>query len=247
MRYYFIALQFLTIIPLPFKVRFENKDLGRAMALFPLAGLTLGFLLVGCNALLEPYLPRPVADLLLILVITVVTGALHLDGLADVCDGLAARGGRERFLEVMKDSRVGAVGVVGLVIGLLLKYQALLHIPLAYKSEALLLFPLLARFSQVQMAVGARNAREEGLGSLFIQGAGLWQFAAAEIITLISAWLLFGVRGIACCLISFVATWLLKIWFQRRLGGITGDVIGCASELNEIICLLALLAMLGGR
>ncbi|MFZ3209145.1 MAG: adenosylcobinamide-GDP ribazoletransferase, partial [Geobacteraceae bacterium] len=155
--------------------------------------------------------------------------------------------GRERFLEVMKDSRVGAVGVVGLVMGLLLKYQALLHIPLSYKSEALLLFPLLARFSQVQMAVGARNAREEGLGSIFIQGAGLWQFAAAEIITLISAWLLLGVRGIACCLISFVATWLLKIWFQRRLGGITGDVLGCASELNEIICLLALLAMLGGR
>lgn len=243
MRLYFIALQFLTIIPLPSSVRCDEKDLGRSMALFPLVGLTIGFLLVGCNALLEPYLPRPVTDLLLILIMTVVTGGLHLDGLADVCDGLAARGGRERFLEVMKDSRIGAVGVVGLVMGLLLKYEALLHIPLGFKREALLLFPLLARFSQVQMAVGAHHARAEGLGALFIRSAGIWQFVAAELITLLGAWLLLGMRGIACCIMAFVATWLLKTCFRRRLGGVTGDVIGCASELSEIICLLALLVM----
>ncbi|MCM2359559.1 MAG: adenosylcobinamide-GDP ribazoletransferase, partial [Geobacteraceae bacterium] len=126
MRLYFIALQFLTIIPLPFQVRCDERDLGRSMALFPLVGLTLGGLLVGTDFLLARFLPRQVADLLLLTLLTVVTGALHLDGLADVCDGLAARGGRERFLAVMKDSRIGAVGVVGLTLGLFLKFQALL-------------------------------------------------------------------------------------------------------------------------
>ncbi len=151
MRLFLIALQFLTIIPVPFPLRCEERDLGRSMAFFPLVGLFLGALLVGADFVLTLRLPRPVVDLLLITLLSAVTGALHLDGLADVCDGLAARGGRERFLAVMKDSRIGAVGVVGLVLALLLKYEALLHIPLDFKREALLFFPLVARFSQVQM------------------------------------------------------------------------------------------------
>jgi adenosylcobinamide-GDP ribazoletransferase len=212
------------------------------MAIFPLVGLFLGALLVGADFILAPRLPRPVADLLLITLLSVVTGALHLDGLADVCDGLAARGSRERFLEVMKDSRIGAVGVVGLVLALLLKYQALLHIPLDYKREALLFFPLVARFSQVQLTVGAKKAREDGLGSAFIGTAGIWQFVTAGVITLAGAWLLLGLRGIYCCLAIYLFTWGLKWWFHRKLGGITGDIIGCVSELNEILSLMIMLA-----
>lgn len=243
MRLYLIALQFLTIIPLPFSVRCDDRDLGRSMALFPLVGLTLGGLLVGADFMLGRLLPRGVADLLLIVLMTAVTGALHLDGLADVCDGLAARGGRERFLEVMKDSRIGAVGVVGLVLGLILKYQALLHIPPEVKREALLLFPTVARFCQVQMAVGAQRARKDGLGSLFVGGAGAFQFAAAALITLAAAVLLLGANGLYALLIPCLFTWGMRGWFHRRLGGITGDVIGCVSELNEILCLLVLLAL----
>ena len=245
MRLFLIALQFLTIIPVPFPLRCEERDLGRSMAFFPLAGLFLGALLVGADFVLTLRLPRPVVDLLLITLLSAVTGGLHLDGLADVCDGVAARGSRERFLTVMKDSRIGAVGVVGLVLALLLKYEALLHIPLEFKREALLFFPLVARFSQVQMTLGAERARVDGLGSAFIGTAGMWQFVSAGIITLAGAWLLLGLRGIYCCLALYLCTWGLKWWFHRKLGGITGDIIGCVSELNEILALLVLLALLG--
>ena len=247
MRLYLIALQFLTIIPLPFSVRCGEEDLGRSMSLFPLVGLTIGLFLAGTDYLLALALPRPVTDLLLVTLLAVVTGALHLDGLADVSDGLAARGGRERFLAVMKDSRTGAVGVVGLVLGILLKYETLLNLPLDHKREALLFFPLVARFSQVQLTVGAKRARQDGLGSAFIGGAGLPQFAAASVISLASGWLLLGVVGVYCTATVCLATWIWKSWFHRRLGGITGDVIGCVSELNEILCLLALLALTGGK
>ena len=247
MRLYFIALQFLTIIPLPFNIRCEEEDLGRSMALFPLVGLTIGLMLAGVDYLLGLALPRPVADLLLVVAMSAITGALHLDGLADVCDGLAARGGRERFLAVMKDSRTGAVGVVGLVLGLLLKYQSLLYIPLAYKREALLLFPMIARLSQVQLTVGARRARQDGLGSAFIGGAGLTQIVIAFLVGISAAYLLLGLQGIYCVIAACLVTWLLKSWFHNRLGGVTGDVIGCVSELNEIFCLLVLLVMAGGR
>lgn len=243
MRLYFIALQFLTIIPLPFAVRCEERDLGRSMAFFPLVGLTLGALLAGVDFLLAPLLPRPVADLLLVTCLAAVTGGLHLDGLADVCDGMAARGDRERFLAVMKDSRIGAVGVVGLVLGLLLKYQALLHVPLPYKREALLFFPLAARFSQVQLTVGSRRARADGLGATFVGGTGVREVVFAGVITLAAAWLLVGVRGIWCCIVLALFTWGLKAWFHRKLGGVSGDIIGCASELSEILCLLTLLAL----
>ena len=243
MRLYIIAMQFQTIIPLPFSVRCEKEDLGRATACFPLVGLTIGALLAVLNWLLAPWLARPLLDALLITALAAVTGALHLDGLADVCDGLAARGGRERFLAVMKDSHTGAVGAVGLVLGLLLKWQALLAVPTEVKWQALLLFLLLARFGQVQTIVFARNARQDGLGSTLISTAGTLQLLAAGTITLAASWWLMGVKGLAVLAVVMLFTWLLKLWSQRWLGGITGDIIGCISELNEILALILISAL----
>ncbi|QWV97102.1 adenosylcobinamide-GDP ribazoletransferase [Geomonas nitrogeniifigens] len=244
MRLFIIAFQFLTIVPLPVSVRCEEKDLGRSMALFPLVGLAIGALLAGTDFLLAPLLPRSVADLVLVTLLSVVTGALHLDGLSDVCDGLAARGSRERFLEIMKDSRVGAVGAVGLVLGLLLKYQALLALPDAYKREALLFFPMAARFAQVQMTVGSQRARKDGLGHAFVGGAGTLQLVLAGACTVAVAGVLLHLAGLVALLLLFFLTLGIKGWAHRRLGGVTGDVIGFASEMNEIFCLLFLLALL---
>ncbi|OGU16004.1 MAG: cobalamin 5'-phosphate synthase [Geobacteraceae bacterium GWC2_53_11] len=243
MRFYIITLQFLTIIPLPFSVRCEKEDLGRSTALFPLAGLTIGALLAGMNWLLAPWLARPLCDALLVTALAALTGGLHLDGLADVCDGLAARGGRERFLAVMKDSQVGAVGAVGLVLGLLLKWQALVAVPLEYKWQALLLFPALARFGQVLTLTGARHARQDGLGAAFVQGAGTVPLVVALATAAGAAFWLFGAAGFiplaAVCLLTVAG----RMFFQRRLGGLTGDTVGCISELNEILVLIVLSAL----
>jgi len=234
---FLVAFQFLTIIPLPFRIDCEAQDLGRSTAVFPLVGLTIGALLAGLNWLIAPWLARPLTDALLITALAAMTGALHLDGLADVCDGIAARGGRERFLEVMKDSRVGAVGVVGIVLGLLLKWQALLAVPAGLKIQALLFVPALARLAQVLAMTGARHARQDGLGAVFIQGAGHTQLITALALTLASAFVMPPLIGLAAYVAVILGTVALRGYFQRRLDGLTGDVLGCINELAEIAAL----------
>jgi len=243
MRLYIIAMQFLTIIPLPFNLEWRKNDLGRSLVMFPLAGLTIGAFLAGLNWLIAPFLARPLTDALLITVLAAVTGALHMDGLADVCDGIAARGSRERFLAVMKDSNVGAIGAVGLVLGVLLKWQALAAVPVELKWQALLLFPSIARFCQVQTIVNGKNARQDGLGSAIIAGAGISRLLVAGFATLAIAWFLLEVKGVIVLAASMLAVWLIRAWFNKKIGGITGDVIGCINELIEILALVLISAL----
>ncbi len=244
MRLILIAFQFLTIIPLPFTLRCEKGDLGRSTAFFPVVGLAIGGLLIAANWLISPWIARPLCDALLITLLALITGALHLDGLADVCDGLAARGGRERFLAVMKDSQVGAVGAVGLVLGILLKWQALVAVPPELKWQALLLFPALARFGQVLTMTGSRHARQDGLGAAIAQGTGAVTFSVAFAAAAAACWCLLGLKGLvplaALCLLTLAG----RMFFQRKLGGLTGDTIGCLSELNEILVLVVISALI---
>jgi adenosylcobinamide-GDP ribazoletransferase len=240
MRLYLIALQFLTIIPLPFDTRCRKEDLRRATACFPLVGLTVGGLLAGLNWLIEPWLNRSLTAALLITALAAVTGALHLDGLADVCDGLAARGGRERFLAVLKDSNVGAVGAVGLVMGLVLKWQALSAVPDGITWQALMLFPTLGRSAQVLAMAGARHARQDGLGALIIQGMAARHLLMALSITVAACLLILPVKGMIALAAVFAVTLVIKGYFQNRLGGLTGDIIGCINEIAEIVALIVL-------
>jgi adenosylcobinamide-GDP ribazoletransferase len=240
MRLYLIAMQFLTIVPLPFDTRCQKEDLGRATACFPLAGLTIGGLLAGIDWLVAPWLNRSLTAALLVTVLAVVTGALHLDGLADVCDGLAARGSRERFLAVMKDSHVGAAGAVGIVLALLLKWQALLAVPPGIAWQALLIFPLLGRFSQVLAMAGAAHARQDGLGAAFIQGMTARHLITALVITVSACLLILPVRGMVALAAVFAVTLVIKGYFQGRLGGLTGDIVGCSCEISETVALIVL-------
>lgn len=244
MRFFIITLQFLTIIPLPITVRCDKEDLGRSTALFPLAGLLIGGLLAGLDWLLTPWLSRTLCDALLITALAAITGGLHLDGLADVCDGLAARGGRERFLAVMKDSQVGALGAVGLVLGLLLKWQALVAVPPQLKLAALLLFPMLARCGQVVTLTGARHARQDGLGAAFVQGTSGVALTVALVSSAAVALLLAGGKGVTALVVVCLLSIFGRLFFQKRLGGLTGDTVGCLSELNEIAVLIILSAAL---
>jgi len=242
MRLFFTAFQFLTIIPLPFRLNYQDGDLGRSMRWFPLVGLAIGALLAGLHYCLLLIFPESIVAVILVAVLAAVTGGLHLDGLADVFDGFGARGSRERFLAVMKDSSTGAIGAVALILGLILKYQALLYLPAGVKYAGIVIFPAAARFSQLLLTVGSQRARKDGLGAAFISSAGGVEVLIAAATILAAAFLLLGITGIICCLVVALFACLSRSYFHRRLGGVTGDIIGCTSELAEIVALLTIIA-----
>lgn len=237
------AFRFLTIIPLPFSSHGTAADLGRSTPFFPLVGLIIGAILLLADMLMSPFLPRHLTDALIVTLLAIITGALHHDGLADVCDGLAARGDRERFLEVMKDSRVGAVGVVGIALGFLLKYAALISLPVFMKRPVLLLFPAIARFVQVLVMAGAKGARSNGLGATFLSGMSKSSFSIAAAIIIPITWFLCKWAGLGALFSASVWGLMVRWYFTRRIGGITGDIVGFASETAEIAVLIKITAI----
>ncbi len=235
---------FLTIFPVARGVAMEPPRLARSMAFFPAIGLVLGLVLVVIDWALAPLIPRAVLDCLLVLILIAVTGGLHLDGIADLIDGLAGGKDREGVLRIMKDSRVGAMGVVGLVMILLLKYLSLYHTPEGMKSAALLLMPAAGRGVQVILAGFCRYIRPEGgTGAVFVELVGLREIYIATGTVLVAALLLFGFKGLLLFLLLALAALALIRYFNHRLGGVTGDVLGAGTEIVEVLTLLLILAI----
>lgn len=239
-----VAAAFLTVFPVADKLPMDDEQLGRSMGLFPAVGLVLGLGLVLCNALLAPLLPRAVLDCLLLLFLILATGALHLDGVADMVDGLAGGRDRESSLRIMKDSRVGAMGAVGLVMLLLLKYLCLFHVPLEQKSAALILMLTAGRWCQVFLARCSTYIRSEGgTGAVFVDHVGGAELLRGSLTLLLAVLVLFQFKGIFLAGLLLLFGVLLMHYFERRLGGVTGDVLGAATELVEVFSLLLILLL----
>lgn len=242
-----LAVSFLTRFPAGAMPEGAMALLGRSMAFFPLVGLLLGCLLVGSDLLLMKLLPRTVVDALLLALLVVVTGALHLDGFADLCDGLGGGHDRETALRIMKDSCVGAFAAIGLVLLLLLKYLALVSLPAAVKPAALLLMPVAGRWAPVLLTVTIPYLRgPEGTAATFAAHAGWRELLAASLILLAAAIGLFRLEGVVLVAGMVLAVSVFGLWIKRRLGGVTGDVLGASVELLELLILLMVLALVKG-
>jgi adenosylcobinamide-GDP ribazoletransferase len=239
-----IAGAFLTVLPVARGITMEPQRLGRSMALFPAVGLALGLGLVVLHGLLAPVLPAAVLDLLLIILLVIVTGGLHLDGFADLIDGLAGGKDRQGMLRIMKDSRVGAMGAAGLILLLLLKYVSLHAVLPANKAAALIFFPVAGRWMQVMLAILCQYLRPEGgTGKAFVDHVGESEFLLGTATLVLAGLILFGFKGIPILLLLFGAAAVLKWYFEARLGGVTGDVLGAATETTEVATLLFILAL----
>jgi adenosylcobinamide-GDP ribazoletransferase len=226
-----LAVQFLTIFPYPRNVSIQEGDLGRSMGQFSTVGAILGFILYLVDWLLAGHLPIDLINILLLMILTVLTGGLHLDGFADTMDGLGGIRKQAERLAIMKDSRLGTFGVVGLIFLLLFDLMALRHLTDS-RGTYLFLAPLLSRFSMVTSALTQPYARkEEGLGRSFVEEVSLVELALAGGIALVACLALLWTKGLVLFCLVVGVTLLLGSLFRYRLGGITGDSLGANNEL----------------
>ncbi len=229
------AFAFLTVLP----IRAKSGTPGRTFAYFPLVGLAIG-VLVGLTASIQ-FLPRDAVGFLALLVWVALTGALHLDGFADACDGLLSTTTVERRLEIMKDPRAGSWAVVGVTLLLLGKWVALRDVP----PLLLIVPPVLGRCAMVLAAYVFPNARTSGSAAYFRKGLVRTQVITAVVLTALMLAPLLTVGGVRVT-VALVAMWLVVggvgTWAARRLGGgLTGDVYGALCELTELCALFILI------
>ena len=251
LRLFFVALQFFTRLPIPRWVGFEQDWLHHASRYFPLVGIVVGAIGAAVYAAAALVLPAPVAAVLSTAATIYATGAFHEDGFADTCDGLGGGMTRERVLEIMKDSRVGAYGAIGVVCMLGTKVTALAMLPSSSAIGAMLLAHPLSRLCASSLIWRMEYARAEGKAKPLAERMSTGEFCIAVLTVILAAALLLAGGALtaqavlAATLACLLATWWLARKFSRRIGGYTGDCLGAVQQLSEAVAYIAILATLG--
>jgi adenosylcobinamide-GDP ribazoletransferase len=237
MRGLLVAIGFLTRLPVPARVFGDTRAQAASLAWYPAVGVVLGLLLGGLAWLLHGHSPLLSAAIVLVAWVG-LTGALHLDGLADSADAwIGGMGDRARTLAIMKDPRCGPAGVVALVLLLLLKFAALASLSTGYWS-ALFMALLVARAALTLLFLTTPYVRENGIGSA-LTGASrtpcLVAVAISAALCLLQGW-----RGVLALAVAMLVFWLWRRACMHRLGGFTGDTAGALTEMIEVGVLVAL-------
>ena len=244
------ALQFLTTIPLPWRREVGPEELGSSTWSFPLVGLIIGLILAGFNWLFGLILPSAIVNALLIVSLVIITGALHLDGFVDTCDGIAGHKTAEDRWKVMHDSRAGSFGIVGIVLLLLVKYISLSSVPESSMMTTLVFMPVVSRWAMVYAIFTYPYARPSGLGKTVKQRTSWPRFTIATIITLALAVVLiplFNLTGLIVMIGIWIITAAMAAYFKSKFSGLTGDNYGAINEVAEVsvLILVVLLARFG--
>lgn len=259
MKQLLLAFQFLTIIPLRVKGNVSERDIARSASAFVIVGIVQGLLLIISDYILGTLFHQELVMLLVLLVAVLSNGGFHLDGLSDTLDAISVKSSgdinadKQKRLLVMKDPTVGPIGVAAIIFSLGLKYSALKNLshltPFIYYSS-LLMMPVLSKWTMVISIFYGRAARHDGLGKIFLDGVNLKEViisTTTTVVLILTVLSLFGRSGYhsqyifyaAVMVAMYIACRLCIDFFDKKFGGITGDVLGAISEFTEISFLLS--------
>lgn len=236
------AVMYFTRLPVPARLGYDPSDLLRAPTYLPLIGWLVGGVAALTWWLASRVWPPELASGVSLAATLLLTGALHEDGVADVCDGFGASAERERVLAIMRDSRVGAFGVAGLVVMLGLKWQAVASLPALFVPAVLVAGHTVSRAAAASLMATLPYVRDEGKARALAAPLSFRRLAvvvATALVPLVllpahAAW-----TGLA--VVVAIRGWLAR-WFGRRLGGYTGDCLGAAQQITELVFYLTVLA-----
>lgn len=237
---FLLALQFLTIIPVKIKNADENK-MSWSLVYFPVVGLLLGLILTGINnSLLFLKFEQFISNIILIVSLIILTGGLHLDGLADTFDAFLSGRTKDEMLKIMRDSHIGVMGVLSLICILFLKIAFLSSISTPLKIITLLLMCTLSRWSLVLSMFLFPYARQEGKAKIFMQGINLKIFSLATIINVVIVILMWQLKGLLIFGITAISAFIIGKFISDKINGLTGDTLGTINELIEVIVLFSI-------
>jgi adenosylcobinamide-GDP ribazoletransferase len=228
------AFQFLTRIPMP-STTFEENSLSRSVKFFPLVGLVVGSGAALLQRILTVHLARPLTAFVVLTYLVLITGCLHEDGLADTADGFGGGWTKDRILAILRDSRIGSYGAIALILSLLARYMLLASLPMERFTAYIISAHVLSRWSSLPLSYFLAPAREqEGQGARI---ARLISFPSLLFGSLVSIAIVFFAlrRSSVAPLLAAPLLVVLSGWFyQRKIGGITGDCFGATNQLTEI-------------
>ncbi len=245
MKNFFDAVKFLTVIPVPAQVCGGEDGLSKSALFFPLVGLLTGIAISVLYHLLLLFLPHIPSVCIAVLAMSWISGGLHIDGVADSADGFLSGAPKERAMEIMKDSRTGALGAFAMISVVTVKISALVVIPQEMVATAIIVASVAGR-GAMTIAISIFKyvtANGTGLGTLFSNGrSGISAFISVLIVSVISLGFL-GFAGFLVIAVYLFATLLFGAYSTKKIGGMTGDTYGALCEITEALVLLVMVAL----
>lgn len=242
---FYAAVGFFTRIPCPAWVGHSDTQMPHAAKYFPLVGLLVGAIASLVTVLSLNVYSQPIAVLLGMVATVLLTGAIHEDGFADSCDGLGGGQTREQVLCIMQDSRIGTFGTLGLILLLTLKFEVLSDLPSGILAAVLMAGHSLSRLVAISFLYTHRYVRPQGTGKSRAMAHEMptTDLALAGLFGL-APLMLFSLRqALLAVAVLVVARFLMGEYLSRRLGGYTGDCLGAAQQITEVLFDLSILAM----
>jgi adenosylcobinamide-GDP ribazoletransferase len=237
------AIQFLTRLPVPSQP-YEPDMLSRAVKFFPVVGLLIGASAALLHFLLTSHLPALIVALLVVILLVMITGCFHEDGLADAADGLGGGWKREKVLSIMHDSRIGSYGAAALTLSLIARILLIAALSPLHAEIYLIAAHVLCRWTTLPLSFYLPSARAGSEDQIDGQGARIAQLttcgtvALGTLFTLAVVVILLRNRALMPVLVSAGTTLLTAMYYKRRIGGVTGDCFGATNQITEIVIYL---------
>lgn len=230
---FLLMLSFFTRIPIGNRLEYSDEKFIKGIILFPLTGFVVGIFLV--VPIFFNIASKPVEAIFVIMLYLFITGAIHIDGLTDSLDGLLSNRDHARILEIMKDSRIGSFGAIGLILYFLILYTTIQIVDFRW----LFLMPFVGKVNGFLAAGVNRYARSEGgMGELFIEAINRKKSIFYSIILVIVSYMVLGAFGVVASIVGLIFTIVIANWINHKINGMTGDTIGLIIEVSQCVFLL---------
>lgn len=237
-----LGLQFLTRLPVNISVDYDRKNLTKTTFYFPFIGMLIGAIAATVYYLFS-FINKDIAAVCAVMAMVITTGGLHMDGLSDTADGFFSARPKEKILEIMKDSRVGAFGVIAIVMDLLLKYVVIKSMDTDRAMVYIILSSGISRTMVAMFFSFGKSPRKGGMGDMLINKDSKKYFIVSAIIFIIIGFFIAKYSFLIAFFAVIVFSLLLMRYSYRMIGGVTGDVFGANAELCEVLALIVFLVV----